>query len=197
MANDHYEGAGSGSYGPLRSDQSYEYDSGIVALPLAGATPAHRLIRLHGGFGRRTVSWSASRAGKPPIVPSMANTQGDVFLGGSMETALPVPNPQVGGYNWSVSGVYTFVQTTPRKAGTDTFSAGAYPYPMSPTDQLAQQCTTPEAIAATIAATPASAKTNAFGLAVSPDKEEHRNDTYLWPFTLLPPVFTNDYLIGG
>lgn len=193
--NRNYDTTGLGSYGEYVGDSSYEYDPGILALPTAGATPGFALIRLHGGIGRRTVSWNAKRAGKPPIIPSMTDTPGDTFLGGTASLGLPNPNPQVGGYNWDVSGAYTYVQTVPRIVGQRTLSAGSFPFPIAPNDAIASALVEPAL--GPVAAAAEVDKADVFAKAVSPTAADRAADTYLWPFTLLPPAFTNDYLIGG
>ncbi len=116
--------------GYQQSDQTheYEYETGLVALPLAKREPGHKIIRVHGGFGMRRVKWSAQRSGNPPIIPAMADTSGDVFLGGVVAPQLPRPSTDNRGYDWKTSGEYVFVQSTPRVAGTSHFPVGSHPF---------------------------------------------------------------------
>lgn len=192
-----YDQTGLGSYRDYDMEQSYEYDTGVIAVPLAGAVPGMRKVRLHGGYGLRVAQWKAQRAGKPPIIPSMADTTGDTFLAGSVNMSLPRGNPEASGYNWDVSGTYTYIQLTPRRVGQVTFSAGGYPYPIGGVDQLAQDIGKPGFDAAAAAEAAGTDPVDAFGKAVQPTEQDRANDTYLWPFTVLPPGFTNDHLIGG
>lgn len=185
----------SASYAEYEQDQQYDYDPGLIVLPVAGPTAAFKKVRLHGGLGRRVVAWKANKAGKPPIVPSMTNAGSDTFLGGHINLAAS-QNPQAAGYNWSAAGVYTYVQSAPRIVGVDTFNAGAKPYSIAPNDTLAAGLSGP-GLAAAAGQSTDRARTHEFAKAVSPTAEDRADDTYIWPFTLLPPVFSNDFLIGG
>lgn len=195
--NLNYDAAGANTYQRYTQDHRFEYDNGLIVWPVAGRTPAFRVIRLHGGVGVRRVEWEASRRGKPPIVPSMTDTDYDTFLGGSITAALPQPDPQSIGYSWHVSGSYLYVQTQPRIVGTNSIPTGGFPYPVVPNDALGNQLVADQVGNVLTNATPTDNVADLIGQAVGEDTVDHEEDNYLWPLTVLPPVFTNDNIIGA
>ena len=180
---------GAESYRSVRQDHEYTTDIGLLPLPLASPTPRVRLFRLHGGLSMRRVKWSASRAGKPPIIPAAADAGSDVLISTEATPALPVPNSQAGGYDWGVSGEYLYVQTKPRTPGTNALPTGGYPYPVPGIDGLLNAIVTP-AIGAALVNQGLDAAISLLSAPVN-----HTTDSFLWPLTTLAPVFSAPDLI--
>lgn len=179
-----------------RSRQDYQYESGVVMMPTAGATAGHKLIRLHGGYGKRIVEWTASRTGKPPVIPALADAGRDKVLAGDVQVDLPVPTGDGPGFVWTVSGRYEFAQYSPRLAGTTTLMGGGYPYLLAPNDAVATANAGP-GLAAIAGLDPAVDDVpHAFATAVAPSEAKVADESYVWPFTYLPPVFTNTRILG-
>lgn len=188
-------GAGAPSYTKYEQEHEYHYDNGLIALPVAGTTAKHRIIKLHGGIGTRIVKWHAQRRGKPPVIPNMDDLDYDTFLGGTVTPTLPTPDPQGIGFFWVVSGEYSYVQTRPRIAGNNTFPTGQYPFPVAPNDTIAGQLIS-QNISDFNDADPATENpydklAQKLGEAVN-----HDNERYLWPFTVLAPQFTSPSVLG-
>lgn len=179
-----------------QSEQTYKYDRGLVTMPVAGAVPGRKIIRLHGGYGTRIVEWTASRAGKPPVIPALADTGRDVVLGGDVTTVLPVPTGNGPGFLWRVSGRYEFAQYEPRVAGTHTIVAGSYPYGIVPNDAVANAICGPGRAAISGLDPDVDDLPDAFAKAQA-ESVNTADEKYVWPFTYLPPVFTNDQILGG
>lgn len=177
----------SGSYRSYEQDHDYDYDGGVIPIPTSGSTPQFVSIRVHGGFGMRTVKWSTSRNDKPPIIPEMVNLEGDTFLSGNVQFALPQPNPQSGSMSWHVAGEYRYVQSSPRLVGTGVFTTGRVPYYTPGVDGIASTILAPLVVGA---ATLTSVST---ALAATVD---HNNGNYLWPFSFHSPVFTSSGVIA-
>lgn len=201
------ESQGIQDYDTYTQSHAYKTVPGVVQVPVAGYSPQHRLIRLHGGYGTRTVIWSAERYGRPPILPEAVTTNDDVLLGTVVAPDLPVPNHQAGGFNWSVSGEYTYAQVTPRVVGTDTFPVGSYPF------ALPGQTGNAKAIASTVAGAAGAILGGVLGAAgaealMSGDVsdfntryEQIAKATYdpntglwSWPFLALPPTFSGEQI---
>lgn len=184
-----------GEYETYESDNNYDYDTGMVVLPVAGRTPAFRNIRLHGGYGMRVVKFRAIRKGKPPVIPQMVDTSYDTFLKGEVIVSLPVQNPQSGAYTFEAHGKYVFVQTSPRIVGTNTLPTGGYPYPLPATDQMAAQLAQPViSNASSFLSSPNPndmAAQSLSSIVISPD------GNYAWLFTMIPPIYSSETLISG
>jgi hypothetical protein len=195
----------SSSYRKYDIAQDYQYDSGLVLMPVAGRTAAHRLIRLHGGVGVRKVDFTARRSGKPPIVPSMADVGDDTFLSGGITTHTVQPNPMTGGYDWTVEGSYTYAQGKPRIAGTNTVYASGVPYPTEVDvsasslagPYLAAYTTPNEALVLDLENPTNGERIDSFAQAVAGGTVDHITEEYTWPFTFLTPHFTNAFILGG
>ncbi len=194
MAN-RVEGQHVAGYDRSEQDHSYEYDSGVVVLPIARRTTGHRIIRLHGGVGKRIVRWDSARRGNPPIVPTMADTSGDTFIHGSITPSLPAPSDDARGYDWRVRGEYVFVQNVPRISGTHAFPVGQHPF-VCP-DQAAQaransagagQAYT-DAVAAQEDPVQAAVQTVQGAVRIN------RDGSYTWAFLALPAIFASDHIL--
>lgn len=113
-------------------DNDFQQDTGLVVIPVASRESGHRVIRLHGGYGTRTVNWATTRMGKPPIAPAAEDGDEDTLLGSVLHSRLPKPN-RAGGYDWTMSGSYTYVQDYVRVPGAASFPVGDYPFVVLPT----------------------------------------------------------------
>lgn len=197
MSASNFSGTGANSYDKYQQDHRYEYDNGLVVMPVASRTAAHKVVRLHGGVGIRRVSFDTVRRGKPPVIPTMADTNWDTFVGGTVTAMTPIPNFQTGGFNWHVSGEYLYVQTEPRVVGQNTIPTGGYPFPVAPNDALATSYASGAAGAAFANAADGTNANEAAAEAVGNDIVDHDNERYVWPFTMMPTIFSNDQLIGS
>jgi hypothetical protein len=189
------ETAGVADYGGFTQRNFFRNDSGVVALPVAGRTAAHRRIRLHGGMGTRIVKWRADRTGRPPVIPAAADTDADVLL--SHQVIPHLPRPQSGGdaYDWSVEGEYVYVQKAPRTAGVDSFPVGDHPYPVQPVFQVASTLAAPYLGYYTAAAD--GQKFDALITKLASVVPTDANGQWQWPFLALPAVLSSTHLIGG
>lgn len=172
----------------------YEYDSGVVVCPVASRTPGHRRIRLHGGVGMRVVKWSAERSGKPPIVPSHADTINDTLLSSTVNAQLPIPQPQSGTYLFRMSGEYVFVQTSPRLLGTNAIPTGLHPFPVEPMDGMAEQM-----IGSALAQYGTINDLATFDSAMQAVANKISNSgatDYVWPITVIPTIFSAPIIAG-
>lgn len=193
----HITRRGSSEY--VNADQQHSYDdvSGlrVVARCAPGASP--KLVRIHQDYGMRTVSFQSARTGRPPIVPtpgdiSVGANVVDKYLGGTF--ALPTPQrDDKGGYNWVVSGTYHYLQVTNRIPGVNVMPTGGLPYPVVPTDQIANQMLLDYGIPVSpLLPNPLDTALTALGAAAV------KHDEYFpWPFTSLPPQVVTSGLIGG
>lgn len=182
--------SGAGSYKSADQSHQYEYDTGVIAVPLAGDEPGHRLIRLHGGIGMRRVNWTHTRTGNPPFIPTMEDTSGDTFLAGSVSPRLPTPSVTQNGYDWSVSGSYVYVQNTPRIVGQSHLPVGQHPF----------ICYDQQAVASDLIGDAASSAYDADGFqglidAAEATLQPDANGSYTWPYLALPILFSSSSLI--
>lgn len=186
-----------GGYRAADQSHSFDYDRGLVQLPVAGRTAATRLIRLHGGMGTRTVKFKFIRQGKPPVIPEMRDTSGDTLLDAWISPVTPIPSATGVGMDWCVSGEYTYAQNTPRIAGTHAIPVGQLPYvDQALTTQAANM--TPSQAAATYQTyytiNPAQAFQN-FVAAVADAAEVKPDGDYEWPFFAIPTIFVSNHII--
>lgn len=192
---------GVSSYDRFTADHEYSYDSGLIVMPTCGSTPGHKVIRLHGGVGFRKVAWDAKRRGEPPVIPAMADTLGDTFLGGTITPSLPLPNTQTATYNWSVTGHYTYVQHAPRIAGERGYATGSFPFVTYSQNALASDLLS-DKIESTITNNQSSSTTEAdrFDTVVEAAFAQRVSDGeggIVWPYTFIAPQFSSTHLIGG
>lgn len=181
------EQTGHQDYNEYNQWHEYTQVPGVMQVPVASRTSAHRLIRLHGGYGTRIVKWRASRFGRPPVIPAAAGTTDDTLLGTTVTPTLPSPNEQAGGFDWSVSGEYRYAQNEERVPGTDAFPVGQHPFVNPIQEQIATGLTTQ------ISVSPSDF--NAFYTAVGTAVYDAATGAYLWPFLALAPAFSSEDLI--
>lgn len=195
MPTDFQETSGYTDYTNYEQDSSYTYDTGLLALPVAGSESAVKVIRLHGGYGTRTLKYDMARKGRPPIVPTMIDTPNDTFLGGTITTELPTGGQTSLGYKWHVAGDYTFVQTTPRIVGLNTFPVGIYPGPMIPQDIGAQ------GQGGSMAVPPFESQTlenyDNFWNGIAASTVDISTAGWTWPFLAFPPIFSTDLALSN
>ena len=186
---------GYNDYNDYSQDSNFSYESGLVAIPLASATPAVRVVRLHGGFGLRQLDFNSARQGRPPIIPPMADTVNDTFLSGNVAFALPTASQQAAGYNWAVSGTYEYIQLEPRVVGIDTFPVGGYPAPMQTVDMaaftLGGNSVIPPYAPVSVA------DFNTFWSNFEPSIAQISSGNWTWPFLAFPPAFTSTTLLSN
>lgn len=190
------ETAGLGDYDQYNQQHQYNTVPGVVQVPVAGHSSQHRLIRLHGGYGTRTVKWTAARYGRPPVIPKADDADGDILLGTTIAPCLPSPNDSAAGFNWLITGEYTYAQESPRVPGTDTFPVGSFPF-ATPTQSRAAQL---------ISGAAGAILQGVLDAAEQSGNEDPDFDTYYekmadqvydpetglwsWPFLALPPTFS-------
>lgn len=187
---DEYEAGGYNDYQRFDQNNHYTYDSGLVALPVAGPTPAVRVIRLHGGYGTRTLNYAMARDGRPPVIPAMIDTPNDTFLSGDVAFGLPGSGQTSQGYNWSVTGEYTFIQLTPRIVGENTFPVGVYPGAQVTQDLGADgqggADTVPPYESMTLP------EWEAFWTPIASAAEANPlNSDWTWPYLAFPPIYSS------
>jgi hypothetical protein len=89
---------------------SHSRDEGISPIPVAGPSPQPmRFVRNYAPFEMKSVFWSATRKGAPPILPAWDSFSADpntVFLGGERTACIPVS--AVNGHYFVVAGVYYY-----------------------------------------------------------------------------------------
>jgi len=189
---------GASEYGGTPQKHEYQDVSGlrIVARAADGASP--KVVRVHGDYGLRTVGFEATRAARPPLIPRsgdvvIGGVTTDVYLGGVINLPMPTPNEQHGGLNWSVEGVYTYLQTPRRQFGSTMLPTGGYPYRLYPIDTLISSVLQDTPVPA---APPGVAPTAHLIDAISAKIVDH-NVLFTWPFTALPAECVVNGLIGG
>lgn len=121
------------NYTGYSQSHGYTYDPGLLVMPLADG--GHVVVRVHQGVGFRQVGWDATKRDTPPVVPTagdVVDTNGATtatLLGAAVTAPLPAVNPAGNGYDWSVSGVYTYVLTNPLTFdGSEGIPTGDYPF---------------------------------------------------------------------
>lgn len=184
----------SASYMEYGAKNDYHNNRGLIVCPVAGRTAGHRVIQLHGGFGTRTVRWKAKRAGAPPVIPAAANTAGDTLLSEHVMPFQPIPDEK-GGYDWLVTGEYTFVQNAPRVAGINAFPAGEFPF-MTPQGRIAEQIVGLYG-ASIISQTPLTREVVDLFTEYATTQTYRTEGVPVWPFTVLPAAASSTHIIGG
>lgn len=129
------------AYVKYKADTAHSYDPGVLVLPVASEAAMSVHVRIHGGQGRRTVTYDIRKQGNPPVAPSPSLVIGDEYLTGATVTVpTAVPNPQTGGYDWTLQGEYTYVDTgRGRLPGRDLLPAVGYPFLNPAQDTIAVQ----------------------------------------------------------
>lgn len=124
----------SANYNGYWIDNDYSYDNGYIILPLADG--GYSKIRLHQGMGYRNVKFVAKKQDSPPVLPKSVDiaelgvTKAEI-LGSTLSVPVPAANPTGTGYDWQVSGNYTYVMTTAADANADgnaNFTPGGLPF---------------------------------------------------------------------
>lgn len=151
-----YTDPNSGAYRDYQQSHSYELDPGILYLPVASREPTRPArIVLHGGYGTRTVDWSAIKLNNPPTMPNcpvdrdedydtyaemIADSERaddaavrplDRVVSSVTVVDLPIPNVDNGTYTFSARGRMVLVQAGPlgpRVPGVDALPTGRRPF---------------------------------------------------------------------
>lgn len=177
------EKAGYQDYAKVEQHHEYRFVPGVVQVPLAQRTAGHRLIRLHGGYGERIVTWESQRMGRPPTIPTAEDLSTDTLLGHTITPSLPRPNETAAGFDWRVSGTYTYAQNTARVPGTDAFPVGLFPFILPVQDSAADALSSE---AGQTSPSDFTAYYNALGDAIV----DKTSGNYIWPFLALPTQFS-------
>jgi hypothetical protein len=187
-----YDQAAGNQYQDFHINTAYDYDPGILVLPVAKAdgTPGVEVVRLHGGFGTRRVNFGGRKTGSPLVLPAAADTDKDLLISATVVTPLPSPNPQNGQYTWTAEGEYIFVTADdvngPRIPGVHHLPTGQYPYPLPTQDAVAESIGD---------GTPGSIEKLADDLRDDNSGNDIPSNEYVWPFTLYPAAFFNPLLL--
>ena len=186
------EAVGAGDYKRFDQKNDFALDKGLVVLPIARRTSGHRVIRLHGGYAKRTVRWAASRTGRPPLIPAANDTTGDTLLSASFVPSLPTPNPDGPGYDWSCRGEYVYVQGTARVPGENAFPVGQYPFLHAAAAEAA------EALGSQyVQSSYVSGGFEPFIEQMATITRIDGDGLWIWPFLAMPSAFSSTHLIGG
>lgn len=101
-------------YNDYSIDSSYEWESGLLQVPVAGPPGSPSvLIQVHAPYSRKTVSWNAQRYGLKPLLPS-ANTgnANEVLYNWVCSPQAPVLSA-TGTPQYAVSGQYEYYNVLP------------------------------------------------------------------------------------
>lgn len=192
---------GSTEYGSADQVHSYADVSGLRVVARCAPSSTPKVVRVHADYGLRTVSFDSSRAGRPPLIPApgdvLAGTDyvADTYLGGTVTLPTPMPNDKAG-YNWRISGEYTYLQSVNRKAGTHCLPTGGLPFPVIPNDLLFNQLLLDNGVSPGV---PNSSQPNIINTAISALAAVVVDHTsyFPWPLTTLPPQCATNGLIGA
>jgi len=181
-------------YTRYRNTSRFTYTPGVFVLPLASRTPKTITVRAHAGFGTRTVNFSTSKRGSPPILPNAKDTDQDTLIAATVTMPLPAPDAHEGTYIWIAEGEYIFitrgegkitedgqtvVQRGPRIPGESYFPTGAYPFEVSLQKAVADALAPDGNVVPIAEQIPALLPINAVQ----------------WPFTVYPPQLFNEKLL--
>lgn len=127
-----------GQYNVLNNGNDYQVISGVFALPVAEEPPTNTselaawspvaTVKAHAPYRIRNVQFRYDKSGTPPVIPSPESSGAFVFLNGSIGFASPKPNLSFTAFDWTVAGVYTFVENC-RASNDDGYVLGAFPFP--------------------------------------------------------------------
>lgn len=185
-------GQGGGEYTGVGQTSRFDHRSGLVVVPRAATGVAPKVVRVHCDYGMRVVKWEAARNGRPPLIPAQEDLTSDLYLGGTVDASLPVPDPLTGAYQWRVSGEYAYFQAAgARKAGYSPLPTGAYPYPVMPHDAIAQE------LARSIPTSGGYSNPLENMIGNLGAQLVKHNTLFPWPFTALPKEAGSASLIGG
>lgn len=117
-------------YRDYRQAHGFNHYPGTVIAPSSNRSGAARVLRVAGAYGTRVVTFDASRTGLPPVVPAPEDTDGDLYVGGTVNLPLPTINARTSTFVFSAAGQYTYLQSPVRVPGTDPMPTGSYPWQM-------------------------------------------------------------------
>lgn len=125
--------------------RTFHRHEGTMAIPVAGTVDGLEeasIVQLHSPFEYMTVTWIATAEGKPPTIPdplTFSTVPNVAFHSRQISAPISIPIGTGKGYNWQVSGVYTYTLKKPRdiKANIPT---GRIPFE---TDNTADSFTIP------------------------------------------------------
>ncbi len=123
-----------GQYNVLSNSNDYEVISGLFALPVAEEEQPEldwspvALVKAHSPYRIRQLQFRYDKTGNPPVIPAPESTGAVIFLNGSIGFASPKPNLSYTAFDWTVAGIYTFVENC-RSVNLDGFVLGSFPFP--------------------------------------------------------------------
>ncbi len=118
----------SDGYSDYQQQHSYAHMPGVVIAASSSRTGQPRLVRVGGAYGTRTVGFTATRVGMPPVLPAAADTEGDKYIGGSISVPMPRANSRDGTYTFNASGSYVYLQNEVRVPGESPLPTGSTPF---------------------------------------------------------------------
>lgn len=136
-------GNGGGGVAGFSMSTTYEWNEGLVQLPLAGEKNDGSLpcaiIRLHSPIGVKVVAWSIESVDAPKI-PHPADVEpGSVFLRSSISGQVPVVDASGNHKCWRLSGTYYYALKTPHGVNTP-MRLGREPGSNGPINELPAAC---------------------------------------------------------
>lgn len=110
-----------------RNDGLYEWDMGLLQVPVAGINPQCEIIATHQPLARRVFEWTVERPNQAPSAPSwLTNNPNEVLIEKEIYPPSPAMGPD-GSLVWRRSGryVYALLQAP---GDQDQLFAGVPPY---------------------------------------------------------------------
>lgn len=91
-----------------QNDGLYEWDMGILQVPVAGPGPQCEIIAVHPPIATRVFEWTVERTGQAPVAPSwVTNNANEVLLSKTIYMASATMGPD-GILIWRRSGRYVY-----------------------------------------------------------------------------------------
>ena len=190
------------AYPGISQEHEYDYDTGLMYLPIASDTPERPArIRFHAGFGRRDVRWKAVRKNSPPVIPvakidndddSDTARPFDRCESSRTTVHLPIPDPSNGTFTYAAEGVISYVQSGPdgpRVPGVDALPSAGFPFYLGRIDDIAG-----ESLVGYSDGSGTGRPSQKLGTFLE-QKIELTSGFVPWPTTLYSPYFTNTNLI--
>ncbi len=124
-------------YDEFSQQMSYEFDSGLLVIPVAGppGTPP-KIVRTHSPLGAKTMVFAGQRVGALPKLPDPTpQNANEILLAGHIKPAVPSLSMD-GTPVARVEGSFSYVLLQPL-THKDTLPMGSAPYDTTPGGQYA------------------------------------------------------------
>lgn len=121
-------------YGVYEVRTEYIWESGIVQSAVAQESDAtdSRILKLSGAYGKKVVTWTATRVGIPPVLPAPVGASGnEVLLSAVIRPRAPDLEASGTTLEYEVSGEYVFALLRPPWYA-DGIPMGSPPYTTIP-----------------------------------------------------------------